>query len=209
MAIRKELLDELLKDYKKREDLLGATGILKELTKGLLERALAGELTHHLGYEKNETRDDKGNSRNGTSAKTVKTEQGDIEISVARDRKESFEPQIFKKHERRFPGFDDKIISMYARGMSTRDIQGHLQEIYGVEVSPELVSIVTESVLADVKIWHNRSLENLYPIVFLDAIRVKIRDNGQIINKAVYLAVGINLDGIKEVLGMWPFTQKC
>jgi putative transposase len=198
------LIDELLKDYKKPEDITGEDGLLKQLTKAILERALESELTHELGYEKH-TRQDKpnGNSRNGTSRKTLKTDHGDIELSVPRDRVGEFDPQIVKKGQRRFTGFDDKILSMYARGMTTLDIQGHLEEIYGVEVSPELISTVTDGILSEVKEWQSRPLDELYPIVFFDAIRMKIRDEGRVMNKAAYLAIGVGMDGLKDVLGIW------
>lgn len=206
MAIEKELLDRLLADYNhlKPEELIGENGLLKQLTKGLLERALQAEMTVHLGHEKNGNLATKGgNSRNGKSAKTIKGEFGSLPIEVPRDRDSSFAPVIIPKGQTRFAGFDDKIISLYARGMTTREIQGHLEEIYGVEVSATLISTVTDAVTNEVKIWQNRPLEALYPIVYLDAIRVKVRDTGHVINKAIYLAIGITLDGIKEVLGMW------
>jgi putative transposase len=204
MPIRTELIDELLKDYKKPEDMLGENGLLKQLTKALVERALGAELTHQLGYEKHSA-DGKnsGNSRNGTSPKTLKSDLGDLPIEVPRDRRGDFEPQIVKKGQRRFNGFDDKILSMYARGMTTRDIQAHLLEIYKVEVSPELISSVTNEIMDEVKEWQNRPLEDLYPIVYFDAIWVKIRDEGHVVNKAAYLAIGIRLDGTKDVLGIW------
>jgi putative transposase len=204
MAIRTELIDELLKDYKKPEDMVGENGLLKQLTKALIERALGAELTHQLGYEKHSAEGkNSGNSRNGTSPKTLKSDLGDLPIEVPRDRKGDFEPQIVKKGQRRFNGFDDKILSMYARGMTTRDIQAHLFEIYKVEVSPELISSVTAEVMEEVKEWQNRPLEDLYPIVYFDAIWIKIRDEGHVVNKAAYLAIGIRLDGHKDVLGIW------
>jgi putative transposase len=204
MTIDKELLDRLFADYKKPEDLIGETGLLKQLTKALLERALQAELTDHLGHEKHAPVVNKsGNARNGTSAKTIKGNFGTMPIEIPRDRDSSFEPTIISKGQTRFAGFDDKIISLYARGLTTRDIQGHLKDIYGVEVSPSLISTVTDAVSDEVKIWQNRPLDALYPIVYMDAIRVKCRDNGHIINKAVYLAIGITIDGVKEVLGLW------
>jgi len=201
--IRPELIDELLKGYQKPEDIIGDNGLLRHLTKAILERALESELTHELGYKKH-TRPAKptGNSRNGTSAKTLKTDHGDLELSVPRDRTGELEPQIVKKGQRRFTDFDDKILSMYARGMTTRDIQGHLEEIYGVEVSPDLISTVTDGILSEVKEWQNRPLDEVYPIVFFDAIRMKIRDEGRVMNKAAYLAIGIGMDGLKDVLGI-------
>ncbi len=202
--IRPELIDELLKDYKKPEDITGDNGLLKQLTKAVLERALESELTHELGYEKHSLSGrNNGNSRNGKSSKTLKTDYGELDISVPRDRNSEFEPRIVKKGQRRFAGFDDKILSMYARGMTTRDIQGHLEEIYGVEVSPELISTVTDGIISEVKEWQNRPIDEIYPIVFFDAVRMKIRDEGHVVNKAAYLAVGIGMDGIKDVLGIW------
>jgi putative transposase len=198
------LIDELLKDYKNPEDLVGENGLLKHLTKALVERALGAELTHHLGYEKySPDGKNSGNSRNGTSPKTLKSDWGDLPVELPRDRKGRFEPRLIRKGQRRFDGFDDKILSMYARGMTTRDIQAHLLEIYKVEVSAELISSVTAEVMDEVKEWQNRPLEDLYPIVYFDAIWVKIRDEGHVVNKAAYLAIGIRLDGFKEVLGIW------
>ena len=204
MPIKDELLEELLKDYKNPEDLLGKDGLLKELTKRLLEKAMESELTHHLGYEKHSPAGKKsGNSRNGKSAKTLKGDFGEMPIEVPRDRNGDFNPQIIPKHQTRFSGFDDKIISMYARGMTTRDIQDHLREIYGVEVSPDLISNVTDAVINDVKEWQSRPLDEIYPILYLDATIVKVRSEGRVINKSAYLAIGINLEGIKDVLGIW------
>jgi putative transposase len=204
MEIKKEVLDELIKDYKKPEDLIGETGLLKQLIKALMERALGAELTHHLGYEKHDPAGyNSGNSRNGSSAKTVKGEFGEITVETPRDRNSSFEPQILKKHQTRFDGFDEKILSMYARGMTTREIQGHLQEMYGVEVSPTLISDVTDAVMEEVKGWQNRPLEPLYAIVYLDALYVKMRHEGRVENRAVYVAIGVDLDGRKDVLGLW------
>ena len=179
MPIKDELLEELLKDYKNPEDLLGKDGLLKELTKRLLEKAMESELTHHLGYEKHSPAGKKsGNSRNGKSSKTLKGDFGEMPIEVPRDRNGDFNPQIIPKHQTRFSGFDDKIISMYARGMTTRDIQDHLQEIYGVEVSPDLISTVTDAVINDVKEWQSRPLDEIYPILYLDVTIVKVRSEG-------------------------------
>lgn len=204
MATQNELIDELMKNYKKPEDLIGETGLLKQLTKALVEKAMKVEMTEHLGYDKHDPAGKKsGNSRNGNSKKTIKGEFGNLEIEVPRDRNSTFEPVIIPKGETRFTGFDDKIISMYARGMTTRDIQAHLQEMYGVEVSPTLVSQVTDAIIEEVALWQNRPLEEAYPIIYLDAVRVKVRHNSTVINKAVYLAIGITWDGAKEVLGMW------
>lgn len=204
MATTDELLDALMKDYKKPEDLIGENGLLKQLTKRLLERAMQAEMTEHLGYSKHAPAGKKsGNSRNGGYKKTVKGEFGNLDVSVPRDRNATFDPVILPKGESRFTGFDDKIISMYARGMTTRDIQGHLEEIYGVEVSPTLISQVTEAVTEEIKLWQGRPLDEVYPIVYLDAVRIKVRHNGQVINKAVYLAIAVTMEGVKEVLGMW------
>ena len=204
MAIRDEVLKELLEGYKKPEDLLGPEGLLKQLTAALVGKALSAEMTEHLGYEKHEPAGrGSGNSRNGTSDKTLKTESGEMPIEVPRDRNGSFEPQLVKKHQTHFDGFDEKIISMYARGMTVREIQGHLQELYGVEVSPDLISRVTSAVIEEVKAWQSRPLEAVYPIVYLDALVIKVRDQGTVTNKSAYLAIGVNMGGTKEVLGLW------
>lgn len=206
MAIEKELLDRLLGDYNytKPEDLIGENGLLKQLTKALFERALQAEMTVHLGHEKNGAiTSPGGNARNGKSAKTIKGDFGKLPIEIPRDRDSSFEPVIIPKGQTRFPNFDHKVISLYSRGMTAREIQGHLEDIYGVDVSPALISTVTDAVTDEVKIWQNRPLDAVYPIVYMDAIRVKARNNGHVINKAVYLAIGITMDGVKEVLGMW------
>ncbi|WP_020676302.1 IS256 family transposase [Geopsychrobacter electrodiphilus] len=204
MTIPDDMLDALMKNYKNPEDLIGETGLLKQLTKQLLERAMTAEMTEHLGYEKNAPAGKKtSNSRNGSYPKRIKGEFGNLDIAVPRDRDSSFEPVILPKGQSRFTGFDDKIIALYARGMTTRDIQAHLEEIYGVEISPTLVSQVTKAVTEDVEQWQNRPLDEIYPIVYLDAIRIKVRQDGRVINKAVYLAIGVNLDGLKEVLGLW------
>lgn len=209
MELKRELIDELLKDYQKPEDIVGENGLLKQLTKALLERALNTELTHHLGYEKHDPAGrNSGDSRNGTSAKTVKGDFGEMVVEVPRDRNASFEPQILKKHQTRFTGFDDKILSLYARGMTTREIQGHLQEIYGVEVSPALISEVTDAVLEEVRNWQNRPLEPLYAIVYLDALFVKMRHEGRVENRAVYVAIGVDIDGRKDVLGLWTSANE-
>lgn len=209
MAIDKELIDKLLGDYRSPEDLIGENGLLKELTRALVERALNAELTHHLGYEKHDPAGrGSGNSRNGSTRKTIKGEFGETEIEVPRDRGGTFEPQLVAKHQTRFTGFDDKILSMYARGMTTREIQGHLQEVYGVEVSPALISEVTDAVLDEVKTWQNRPLEPIYPILFLDALMVKMRHEGRVENRAVYVAIGIDLDGGKDVLGLWTSAHE-
>ena len=193
-----------MRDYKNPEDLIGETGLLKQLTKGLLERAMQAEMTDHLGYEKHAPSNSKSaNARNGTYKKKIKGEFGELDVTVPRDRDSSFDPVILPKRQSRFHGFDDKIIAMYARGMTTRDIQAHLEEIYGVEISPTLVSQVTKAVQEEVVLWQNRPLDDVWPIVYLDAIRVKVRQDNRVINKAVYMALGVNMDGLKEVLGLW------
>lgn len=198
-----ELLEELIKEYKNPEELIGENGLLKELTKAIVEKAMRQELTHELGYEKHSRQNGAGNSRNGFSKKTIKGDFGNLEIDVPRDRNSEFEPKIIKKNQTHWNGFDDKIISMYARGMTTRDIQAHLQEIYQVEVSPDLISTVTDGVIEEVVKWQTRPIDSIYPIIYLDALRVKIRDDGQVKNKAVHMAIGVNMNGLKEVLGFW------
>ena len=199
-----DLLDALLADYHTPEDLIGQHGLLKQLTKALVERALHAEMTEHLGHSKNAlVANDSGNTRNGTSRKTLKGEFGALPIDVPRDRQGSFEPQLIGKHQTRWPGFDSKILSLYARGMTVREIQGHLEEMYGAEISPTLISTVTDAVIEEVKAWQSRPLDALYPIVYLDCIHVKVRDSGTVRVKAVYLVLGINLLGEKELLGIW------
>jgi putative transposase len=198
-AIPDELLDQLLNGSDPRAALTDG-GLLDGLKKALAERALNAELDHHL---KTGEPDGRANSRNGYGGKTVLTGTGKLDLQVPRDRLSTFDPQLIAKYQRRFPGFDDKLVSMYARGMSTREIQGHLRELYGIEVSPDLVSAVTDAVLDEVTEWQNRPLEALYPLVFLDAIRVKVRDEGTVRNKAVYVALGVRAEGTKEVLGLW------
>jgi putative transposase len=204
MAITKEMLSELLKDYKNPEDLLGEAGILKQLKKQLIEAALGSELTTHLGYEPSQTGEKPSeNRRNGSNKKTLRSDDGPIEIEVPRDREASFEPVLVKKHQRAIPGFDDKILSMYSRGMTNREIMEHLKEIYNTEVSPQFITSVTDGVAEHLEAWRNRELESVYPIVFFDAIVVKIRDNGHVVNKSIYLALAINIEGKKELLGLW------
>ena len=203
-TIRPELLDELLADYEKPDDLLGEDRLFKQLKAVLLERALDAELSDHLGYEKGDPAGrGTGNSRNGYSDKTVLSEDGEIDIAVPRDRTGTFDPLIVPKGERRLEGFDDRIVSLYARGMTVREIRGHLQELYGVAVSPDLISRVTDAVLEEVREWQNRPLDAVYPVVFFDALRVKIRDEGLVRNKAVYVALALTAEGEKEVLGLW------
>ena len=209
MAITDEVLNELMKEYSKPEDLLGQGGLLQQLQKRLLEKALGAEMTVHLGYEKHDPVGRKsGNSRNGSSGKTIKGEFGELPLVVPRDRNGTFEPQIVGKGQRRFEGFDQAIISLYARGLTTREIEGHLLEIYGVEVSPALVSQVTDAVCADVQLWQNRPLDEVYPVVYFEALWGKVRENGQVVKVAVYLALGITLNGHKEVLGMWAASSE-
>ncbi len=199
------LLDQIDFHEMTAEELAGENGLLKKLTRRFYSRALDAEMDEHLGYKKNDNAgDNSGNSRNGYTTKTVITEDNDtIEIQVPRDRNSAFDPVIIPKHEKRTPLFNDQIISMYSFGMSTRDIQCHLQQVYGVEVSPETISNITESVMADVREWQNRPLEKSYPILFLDAIRVNSRQDVKNINKALYVALAINWEGRKEVLGLW------
>lgn len=199
-----DLIDGLLSDYKKPEDLLGENGILKQLTKAVVERALEAEMEHHLGHGRHErVSNATGNTRNGRSRKTLKGEFGEMPIDIARDRDGDFEPQLIGKHQTRWSGFDDKIISLYARGMTVREIKGHLEEMYGAEISPTLISSVTDAVMDEAKAWQMRPLDKLYPIVYLDCIHVKVRDNGMVRAKAVSLALGVNMNGEKELLGIW------
>ncbi len=201
--VPEELLAGLLANYKNPEDLIGEEGLLKHLTKLVVERALEAELSEHLGHEKHgSVANESGNTRNGKSRKTLKGEFGELPIEVPRDRHGSFEPKLVTKHQTRWAGFDDKIISLYARGMTVREIQAHLEEMYGTEVSPSLISSVTDAVVDEVKAWQARPLNPIYPIVYLDCIHVKVRE-GTVRVKAVYLAIGITMDGEKEVLGLW------
>ena len=199
-----DLIDELLAGARTPQELAGPDGLLQRLTKRLIERAMDAELTDHLGYERGlAPPGGVGNTRNGVSEKTVHTDQGSVRISQPRDRAGSFEPRIVSKHQRRFTGFDDKIIAMYARGMSVREIQQTLAEIYGVEVGHDLISRVTDEVLDDVSHWQTRPLEEIYPILFLDAMSVKIRDAGAVRARSCYIAIGVNTDGERDVLGLW------
>lgn len=204
MPFPPEVLDELLKDCKTPEEMFGSAGLLQQLTKALIERSLKAELTHHLGYKPHAPEGKlSGNSRNGTSPKTIKDKRGQVKIEVPRDRNAEFEPQLIKKGQTRFDGFDERVLSLYARGLSVREIQAHLEEIYGVEVSPDLISTVTDAVLDEVRAWQSRALDEVYPVLYLDALQVKVKDQGRVSNKAIYLAVGVNMHGLKEVLGMW------
>lgn len=203
-ALPNDLIDGLLANYKKPEDLIGENGLLKQLTKALVERALEAEMAEHLGHDKNEpVKNSTGNTRNGKSRKTLKGDFGEMPIEIPRDRAGSFEPQLIPKHQTRWTGFDEKIISLYARGMTVREIQQHLSEMYGTEISPTLISNVTDAVIDEVKLWQSRPLDSIYPIVYLDCIHVKVRDAGSVRAKAVYLAIGVNMDGHKEVMGLW------
>jgi len=204
MAFREEILDELLKGYKGPDDFYGPDGIVKQLSKALIERAMQTELTEQIGYVKSES-GEKGtaNRRNGKSTKTLRTDQGPMEIEIPRDREGEFEPQIIPKHQREWRGFDDKILAMYSHGMSTQGIQATIKDIYNVDISSELVSRVTDEVKVLVEEWRNRPLESFYPIIFFDALRVNIRDEGHISKKSIYLALAIRLDGQKDLLGMW------
>ncbi len=198
-----KMLDELIRG-KKPEEILGEGGVLRQLTKRLVERALEGEMTHHLGYKKHSVAGYRsGNSRNGKTKKRVTTESGDLDIRVPRDRESSFEPVIVEKSQRRLRGFDDKVIALYARGLSTRDIKGHLEDMYGVEVSPALITAVTDTVMNDVTEWQSRPLDPTYPVVYLDAIHVKLRVDGRVESRAVYLALAISCEGKKDLLGLW------
>ena len=204
MPIRKELLDELLKDCKSSEDLTGSEGLLSKLTGALVERMLEAEITDHLGYEKHDPAGrGTGNSRNGRTKKTLKTERGEVDIEVPRDREGSFDPKIVAKRQTHFDGFDDAILSLYGRGMTVREIQGHLKSLYKTDVSPDLISRVTDAVWEDVQAWRNRPLAAVWPIVILDALVLKVRDRGSVQNKSAYLALGVGMDGCKQVLGLW------
>ena len=199
-----EVIDQLLAGAKTEEEIAGPGGLLAQLTKRLVERAMEVELTDHVGYEPHcEPPGGAENTRNGTSPKTLITEHGKVAIDAPRDREGSFKPQIVRKRQRRFVGFDDKILALYSRGLSTRDIEAHLEEIYGVKVGRDLISRVTDAVMDDVRDWAKRPLEDIYPIVFLDCMVLKIRDGGSVQRRALYLALGVTLDGDRDVLGMW------
>lgn len=199
-----ELLDQLLLQVRGRdaESLLGESGLVGQLKKQLAERMLSAELNHHLATER-ASGEEPGNHRNGSSAKTVLTPSGPLPLEIPRDRQARFDPVLVAKHQRRLPGFDDHVIGMYARGMTMREIRGHLTELYGLEVSPELISTITDEVLAEAADWQGRPLDAMYPIVYFDALRLKIRDEGTVKNKAVYLALGVDAAGHKDVLGLW------
>lgn len=202
VALKPELVEELLKAVRNPNDLFGPEGLFVRLKAALMERMLEAELTAHLGFEKNAGRR-KGNARNGYTSKTVQTETGPVEIRIPRDRAGTFEPQLVGKYQRRLEGFDDKVLALYARGMSVRDIQRHLQELYGTEVAPELISRVTDAVLDEARAWQSRPLDGVYPIVYIDALFVSVRDEGTVKKKAVYIALGTTVDGRRDVLGLW------
>ena len=199
-----EVIDELLAGARSEDEIVGPGGVLAQLTKRLVERALSAELSEHLGYEPHqEPPGGTGNTRNGSTGKTLATEHGPVRIETPRDRKGSFEPQIVRKGQRRFEGFDDKILALYSRGLSTRDIEAHLAEIYGVKVGRDLISRVTDAVMDDVREWQQRPLDDVYPVVFLDALVLKIREGGTVQRRACYLALGVTVEGERDVLGMW------
>ncbi len=199
-----EVIDGLLAGARSEEEIVGAGGVLAQLTKRLVERALSAELTEHLGYEPHqEPPGGVGNTRNGSTPKTLATEHGSVRIETPRDRKGSFEPQLVRKGQRRFEGFDDKIVALYSRGLSTRDIEAHLAEIYGVQVGRDLISRVTDAVMDDVREWQQRPLDDVYPVIFLDALVLKIREGGSVQRRACYLALGVTVEGERDVLGMW------
>lgn len=197
-------IKEEAKKYKTIKDLMGPDGIIKKLMKAAIESMLEGEISEHLGYEKHAAGSrSKGNSRNGKTSKTVRTSVGDVALEIPRDRVGEFEPQVVKKHQRDISDFDEQIISMYARGMTTRDIQDHVRELYGAEISPALVSIITDKVMGIATEWQNRPLESQYVAVFFDAIHYKVRENGKVVCKASYTAMGITLEGKRDILGIW------
>ena len=199
-----QVIDGLLAGARTEEEIVGPGGVLAQLTKRLVERALAAELTEHLGYEPHqEPPGGAGNTRNGSTAKTLATEHGAVEVRTPRDRQATFEPQIVRKGQRRFEGFDDKILALYSRGLSTRDIEAHLAEIYGVKVGRDLISRVTDAVMDDVREWQQRPLDDVYPVLFLDALVLKVREGGTVQRRACYLALGVTVDGERDVLGMW------
>lgn len=199
--IKQEVIDELMKEYRGPEDF---QALFTALKKAVMERALNAELSAHLGYEKGQEKPvGDSNHRNGSSSKTVVGESGAVRLEIPRDRDGTFEPQLIRKRQRRIDGMDQKILSMYARGMTVREIQGHLKELYATDISPDLISSVTDAVMEEVKDWQNRPLDALYPVIVFDALRVKIRDEGVVKNKAVYLALGITREGTKDILGLW------
>src|SRR5438067_5683150 len=205
-----EVTDELLAGARTEEEIVGPGGVLAQLTKRLVERAMSAELSKHLGYEPHqEPPGGSGNTRNGSTAKTLATEQGPVDVRTPRDRKGTFEPQIIRKGQRRFQGFDDKILALYSRALSTRDIEAHLAEIYGVKVGRDLISRVTDAVIDDVREWQQRPLDDVYPVVFLDALVLKIREGGSVQRRACYLALGVTVEGERDVLGTWFQESEC
>ena len=199
-----DVVDELLAGARTEEEIVGPGGLLSQLTKRLVERALEVEITDHLGYERHqEPPGGTGNTRNGSTAKRLVTEHGEVPIDTPRDRDGSFEPRIVRKRQRRFEGFDDKILALYSRGLSTRDIEAHIAEIYGVHVGRDLISRVTDAVMDDARAWQQRPLDDVYPVVFLDALVLKIREGGTVQRRACYLALGVGIDGSRDVLGLW------
>jgi putative transposase len=199
-----DVVDELLAGARTEEEIVGPGGLLSQLTKRLVERAMEVELTDHVGYDRHqEPPGGAGNTRNGSTPKRLITEHGAVAIDAPRDRDGSFEPKIVRKRQRRFEGFDDKILALYARGLSTRDIEAHIAEIYGVHVGRDLISRVTDAVMDDARAWQQRPLEDVYPVIFLDALVLKIRDGGSVRRRACYLALGVAMDGSRDVLGMW------
>ena len=203
-TVKPELVSELMKSVSNPEDMFGPDGMFQKLRAALMERMLEAEMKSHLGFDRNEVKGYKsGNTRNGHSTKRVLTETGPLDVRVPRDRNGTFEPRVIPKHQRRISGFDDKVLALYARGMSTREIQGHLEELYGTDVSPELISTITDAVLDEARAWQTRPLDEVYPVVFLDALYVSVRDSGIVKKKAVYVALGMNVEGEREVLGLW------
>ena len=203
-AISDQLIDKLIGDGKTAEELFGKEGLVSQLTKRLIDRSLTSEITHHLGYNKHSLEgNNTGNSRNGSTPKTVKTGTSELTLSIPRDRNGEFEPQLVKTHQRRFTGFDDLVLSLYGKGMTVRDIQAHLEETYGSEVSKDLISTITDGILDEVKEWRNRPLEAVYPIVYIDGFVAKCRVDRQVSNRTVYVIYGINLEGHKDVLGLY------
>lgn len=201
---KEQLIDELLKDYNGPESFWGESGLFAQLKKQIIERALDAEMDNHLGYTKHDPKgNNSGNSRNGRGKKSVVIDSEEVQLAPPRDRNGDFEPQLIPKRQKYFEGFNDKIIAMYARGMSVRDMQACLLDMYGVDISEGLISQATEAVMDEVKAWQNRVLDEVYPIVFLDCIVVKSREDGKVTNRSVYLALGVNMDGHKELLGIW------
>jgi len=207
LIAKQEFIDSLVAGASSEEDLFGPDGVFTKLKGAVMERLLEAEITEHLGHEK-QGRRRAGNARNGHSEKIVQTETGPVGIRVPRDREGTFEPKLVKKHQRRLEGFDEKVIALYARGMTTRDIQQHLRELYGTDVSPDLISRATEGVLDEFRAWQTRPLDPVYPIVYLDALYVSVRDGGQVAKRAFYVALGVGVDGTRDVLGFWVASNE-